>query len=52
MTWPFCCAPVRLPAKLTILEERTVGASLGADSIASGKVAAMIGLAASSSALS
>ena len=35
-----------LPAKLTILEERTVGASLGADSIASGKVASMIGLAA------
>ena len=35
-----------LPAKLTILEERTVGASLGADSIASGKVAAMIGFAA------
>ncbi len=35
-----------LPAKLTILEERTVGASLGADSIASGKIAAMIGLAA------
>ncbi len=35
-----------LPAKLTILEERTVGASLGADSVASGKVAAMIGLAA------
>ncbi|MDA7949007.1 MAG: protein translocase subunit SecD [Hyphomicrobiaceae bacterium] len=35
-----------LPAKLTILEERTVGASLGADSVASGKVASMIGLAA------
>ena len=35
-----------LPAKLTILEERTVGASLGADSVASGKVAAMIGLGA------
>jgi protein-export membrane protein SecD len=33
-----------LPAKLTILEERTVGASLGADSIASGKIAAIIGL--------
>ena len=35
-----------LPAKLTILEERTVGASLGADSIASGKIAAVIGLVA------
>lgn len=35
-----------LPAKLTILEERTVGASLGADSIASGKIAAIIGLVA------
>jgi protein-export membrane protein SecD len=35
-----------LPAKLTILEERTVGASLGADSIASGKIAALIGLSA------
>jgi protein-export membrane protein SecD len=30
-----------LPAKLTILEERTVGASLGADSIAAGKIAAL-----------
>jgi protein-export membrane protein SecD len=35
-----------LPAKLTILEERTVGASLGADSIAAGKIAALLGLAA------
>jgi protein-export membrane protein SecD len=35
-----------LPAKLTILEERTVGASLGADSIAAGKIAAIIGLVA------
>ncbi|MGZ5850160.1 MAG: protein translocase subunit SecD, partial [Methyloceanibacter sp.] len=34
-----------LPAKLTVMEERTVGASLGADSIASGKKAAMMGLA-------
>ncbi|GBE43426.1 MAG TPA: protein translocase subunit SecD [Rhizobiales bacterium] len=33
-----------LPAKLTILEERTVGASLGADSIAAGEIAALIGL--------
>jgi protein-export membrane protein SecD len=35
-----------LPAKLTIIEERTVGASLGADSIAAGKIAALIGLVA------
>ncbi len=34
-----------LPAKLTAIEERTVGASLGADSIASGKKAALMGLA-------
>jgi len=33
-----------LPAKLTIIEERTVGASLGADSIESGKKAAIAGL--------
>ena len=33
-----------LPAKLTIIEERTVGASLGADSIESGKTAALFGL--------
>lgn len=33
-----------LPAKLTVIEERTVGASLGADSIASGKKATWIGL--------
>ncbi|MFM9941632.1 MAG: protein translocase subunit SecD [Hyphomicrobiaceae bacterium] len=32
-----------LPAKLTIVEERTVGPSLGADSIAAGKLAAMVG---------
>lgn len=32
-----------LPAKLTIVEERTVGPSLGADSIESGKVAGIIG---------
>lgn len=32
-----------LPAKLTIIEERTVGPGLGADSIAAGKFAAMIG---------
>jgi len=34
-----------LPAKLTVIEERTVGASLGADSIASGEKAALAGLA-------
>ena len=34
-----------LPAPLTILEERTVGPGLGADSIAAGKVASIIGLA-------
>jgi protein-export membrane protein SecD len=34
-----------LPAKLTVIEERTVGASLGADSIAAGKKAALLGLA-------
>ena len=33
-----------LPAKLTVIEERTVGASLGADSIASGKKATLLGL--------
>ncbi len=32
-----------LPAKLTIVEERTVGPSLGADSIAAGSLAFMIG---------
>ncbi len=35
-----------LPATMTIIEERTVGPSLGADSIASGKIAAIIGLVA------
>ena len=33
-----------LPAKLTVVEERTVGASLGADSISSGKTAGIIGI--------
>ena len=32
-----------LPAKLTIVEERTVGPGLGADSIAAGKLALLIG---------
>lgn len=32
-----------LPAPLTVLEERTVGPGLGADSIAAGKVAAIVG---------
>ena len=34
-----------LPAPLTVLEERTVGAELGADSIAAGKIACLMGLA-------
>ena len=34
-----------LPAPLTILEERTVGPGLGADSIAAGEMAALIGMA-------
>ena len=34
-----------LPATLTIVEERTVGAGLGADSIATGERAAIIGIA-------
>ncbi|MEQ8193502.1 MAG: protein translocase subunit SecD [Rhodospirillales bacterium] len=33
-----------LPAPLTILEERTVGPGLGADSIAAGKIASIVGL--------
>jgi len=33
-----------LPAPLTILEERSVGPGLGADSIAAGKIASMIGM--------
>jgi preprotein translocase subunit SecD len=33
-----------LPAPLTILEERTVGPGLGADSIAAGKVASILGM--------
>lgn len=33
-----------LPAPLTILEERTVGPGLGADSIAAGEVAAVVGV--------
>ena len=35
-----------LPAPLTILEERTVGPGLGADSVAAGKIAGMVGFAA------
>ncbi len=34
-----------LPAKMTFLEERTIGPELGADSIAAGKVAALVGFA-------
>ena len=36
-----------LPAKLTIVEERTVGPSLGADSIKAGTIAGIVGIAAS-----
>ncbi|MFC2969148.1 protein translocase subunit SecD [Acidimangrovimonas pyrenivorans] len=32
-----------LPAKMTFLEERTIGPQLGADSIAAGKLAALVG---------
>lgn len=35
-----------LPAKLTVVEERTVGPSLGADSIEAGKIAGLVGLTA------
>ncbi len=35
-----------LPAPISILEERTVGASLGADSIEAGRIASMVGLVA------
>ncbi|MFM7083929.1 MAG: protein translocase subunit SecD [Hyphomicrobium sp.] len=35
-----------LPAKLTVVEERTVGPSLGADSIEAGKIAGLVGLSA------
>ncbi len=35
-----------LPTKLTILEERTVGPSLGSDSVAAGRTAGIIGLTA------
>jgi preprotein translocase subunit SecD len=33
-----------LPAPLTVIEERTIGAGLGADSIAAGKLASVLGL--------
>lgn len=35
-----------LPAPMNVIEERTVGPSLGADSVAAGKIASLIGLAA------
>ncbi|MEM9287490.1 MAG: protein translocase subunit SecD [Pseudomonadota bacterium] len=35
-----------LPADLTVLEERTVGPDMGADSVAAGKIAGVIGLVA------
>ena len=45
-TWRSCCAPAPLPAKLVIVEERTVGPSLGSDSIRAGFIACIIGLVA------
>ena len=41
--WRSCCAPGALPAKLTVVEERTVGPGLGQDSIDAGKRAAYVG---------
>ncbi len=35
-----------LPARLSVIEERTIGPGLGADSVASGKLAAIIGIVA------
>ncbi|WP_420859351.1 protein translocase subunit SecD [Marivivens marinus] len=35
-----------LPAELVFLEERTIGPELGADSVAAGKIAAIVGMAA------
>ncbi|MEP3277004.1 MAG: protein translocase subunit SecD [Stappiaceae bacterium] len=35
-----------LPARLNVLEERTVGAGLGADSVEAGKIASLVGAAA------
>lgn len=35
-----------LPAKLTVIEERTIGPGLGADSIAAGEIASVIGMVA------
>ena len=34
-----------LPAPLNVMEERTVGPSLGADSVAAGKIASLVGMA-------
>lgn len=43
MTW-LCCFVRALPAPLEVLEERTVGAGLGSDSIREGITASIIGL--------
>ena len=43
-TWRWCCAPARCPASIEYLEERTVGPSLGADSIRHGVQASMVSL--------
>jgi len=40
---PSCCVGRRAAAPITILEERTVGAELGADSIHAGAVPALSG---------
>ena len=45
MTCLSCLRAGALPATLTVLEERTVGPSLGADSIAAGETAGLIGAA-------
>jgi preprotein translocase subunit SecD len=44
MCYRRCCVPVLLPASLNYLEDRTVGASLGADSIKEGVTAAVVGV--------
>ena len=38
-----CCAPARCRRRSTIIEERTVGPDLGADSIDAGKIAGVVG---------
>ncbi len=45
MTWRCCCKAGALAAPVDIVEERTVGPSLGADNIRQGFAAAALGLA-------